>query len=63
MKIVLKFLVPIFYMLREIGRQSAQRSRFELGRFIVLNDSEDPKMIMKTLFQFFSIFFKGFRAV
>ena len=33
------------------------------GQFIVLNDEASPNMTMKISFNFFRLFFKGFRAV
>ena len=43
------FHVPIFYTLREMSHQRALLS----GRFIVLNDSTSPKIVIKLYFNFF----------
>ena len=49
---------------REISRQKTSRlGRAGSCRFIVLNESASPKMIIKNVFYFFPIFFKGFIAV
>ena len=64
MKIVSKFHVPIFYAFREISRQIALRSGWaRSGRFIVLNDSASPKMVIEICFKFFRLFFYIFRVV
>ena len=57
-----KFHILIFYSFRKMSRQSALRSgRARPGRFIVLNDSAGPKVVIKmyiNIFRFIIFFLK-----
>ena len=64
MKIVLKFQIAILYIFVEISRQRALRpsragpGRVGSGRFIILNDSAGPKMVIHLYLTFFRFFLK-----
>ena len=59
MKIVKIFHIPISYIFQEISRQTALLFFIWVGpgRFIALNDSASPRMVINMYFNFFPFFY------